>query len=687
MPVNRAYGPLLSVIFCVLSAGAQTPVSFLQPESIGSCTFAVGADFNGDGNMDVACPGYDSITIWLGNGNGQFHQVSQTLPYPEAMLAAGVFTASGHQDLVVAVDRGATYLLPGNGDGTFGSQIPIPGAPNLEALTAADVNQDGKLDLVVSTGAKAELLLGNGDGTFQKPQVLPITASESNIVVADFNGDGIPDIAIMANISNAGTLQVLLGQGNGAFGSPIDTPLGTDWSNFVVADFNADGILDVAWNYDSNYVLLGNGDGTFSPGPVTPCPLVSGSGILLAADLNGDGLPDLVLAGMGIALNQDGGKFGEVEWYQNSGRWSAIAADFRNLGRLDLMVGGDFYPNDGTGHFNDPRSYTGCFGCEYLELGDFNNDGNLDVAGISDVIQVYPGEGNGDFKPIVASRFKVTERAGVYSVATGDFNNDGNLDIALSYGRYSTDGETDILFGNGDGTFSNQTPALTGHSAYAIAVADFNRGGNLDMALGLDDEVRVIVGNGAGSFQTSAILHGISETKSVVTADFNLDGIPDLATASDVFLGNGDGTFRHAYTLPQPGTTVQTGDVNGDGIPDLVTSDGITVVAWPGIGDGTFGVPVTVAVIAPNDTLPTPFVVADWNGDGISDVAVIPSLGTTATFYLGRQDGSFAEDLVPNLWLFSEISPVAGVFTSSGLNDLMYVDNLGPMQVLVNTSK
>jgi hypothetical protein len=681
-------------------------VTFLQPESFGSCTSLAAADFNGDGNLDVACAG-KTLTVWLGDGRGHFRQAPQALATANALIVAGNFNDDGHADLVVAGTivggRNQLVLLPGRGDGTFGQKIPILDLPssNFTGLAAADLNQDGRLDLAVAVlpggagSGRVEAVLGNGDGTFQTPVATGAGAANfTNIAVADFDGDGTPDVISIGFIQFGYTIQVTLGNGDGTFGPPIDTPTpnGPATPAFAVADFTGDGLADVAMSSDipgtGIYVLQGNGDGTFSPGPVTPGQT---NAILLAADLNGDGRPDLVMSGMGIALNQGGGTFAPVVWYQNQLGQGGVAGDFRHLGRPDVVVAGDYYANNGEGVFQAPRSFsTGCGDCWSLTAGDFHNDGNLDAAAVSGSdLRLYAGNGIGGFTGFLESTFTLPNKESLVVAAAADFNGDGNLDLVLGAGDHTyteNQGEAVVLLGNGDGTFGAPAVVYTGYPVDELVTADFNRDGHPDIAIATLYGVIVMCGNGAGGFTTTAAIKNIPNSTSLVTADFNGDGIPDLGTASDVYLGNGDGTFRHSYTLPQAGVLVQTGDFNGDGIPDLVTSDYWTgVVMWPGLGDGTFGPPVTVAdVFAPNLPL---MAVADLNGDGISDIAVTIDLAATATVYLGGRDGSFTPQSINNLPQLNQFPLSVGDFNNDGRIDLLFVGANGQLMTLINTTK
>jgi len=159
-------------------------------------------DFNGDGFPDVLMLGDDSLTIYLGNGDGTFTEGS-IIPlgiYLSAVVT-GDFNGDGKLDLAVTDSGNNTvFILLGNGDGTFGltSIIPVGNYPS--AIIAADFNNDGKLDLAIANNGDGTitLLLGNGDGTFTQASSSPyaVGLGPYQLAAADFNGDGKLDLAV-----------------------------------------------------------------------------------------------------------------------------------------------------------------------------------------------------------------------------------------------------------------------------------------------------------------------------------------------------------------------------------------------------------------------------------------------------------------------------------------------------------
>jgi hypothetical protein len=277
---------------------------------------AVG-DFNHDGASDLAVTSSvdNSVYIILGQAGGAFAPAT-SIPvgnFPEA-VRTGDFNHDGILDLAVAnaKDNTLSILL---GDG-FGGFTPAPGGPVPTGvfpfyLAVADFNQDTFADIAVSNQNDNTLtiLLGNGDGTFTQATGSPITSNynPAQIVAADFNGDGVPDLAV-ANFtavfpSTTGNVVVLLGKGDGTFTPAPLINVGLNPLALLAADFNQDGNTDLAVdNYgditqpqtQTLTVLLGDGKGNFAP-LGSPIQLGDSPEDMAAADFNEDGALDLAI--------------------------------------------------------------------------------------------------------------------------------------------------------------------------------------------------------------------------------------------------------------------------------------------------------------------------------------------------------------------------------------------------------
>lgn len=323
--------------------------------------------------------------------------------------------------------------------------------------------------------------------------------------------------------------------------------------------------------------------------------------------------------------------------------------------------------------------------------GDFDDDGNLDLATVNDsstldpgTISILFGKGDGTFE----AKSDIATDIDPMALVVGDFNNDGVDDLAVA--NYTSD-TVDIFLSKGDGTFQNKISFSTGGSTgpQSLAVGDFNGDENMDLAVGLGstDRVNVYIGNGSGGFSQKTSLT-VTGPISIAVGDFDADGKSDLAMVQQgsdtirVVRGKGDGTFLNVASYATGGTPigVAVGDFNNDDVPDLAVTSYTdeTVSVLLGIGDGSFHGQVTF----PTGLDPHGVAVGDLDLDGNSDLAIANWGDDTVTVLLGNGQGSF-QATSPDLDVQSSPrSVVVDDFNGDGRQDLA-VSNAGSDSVSI----
>jgi hypothetical protein len=382
-------------VCCQANTGVCTVLPFCPPGTSNSsvvssaCTPAVCVPACGT-------PAYSSPVNYLG------------IAQPHA-VAVGDFNGDGRADLAIA---GGGILL-GSAGGTFAAPAnsnagSVPGL----GVAVADVNRDGKLDVISADfqAGKVHLWLGNGDGSFQNVADFTAGTGPSAVAVADFNGDGKLDLAVANYVS--GNVSILLGNGNGTFQTAVNYPAAGGAASIAIADFDGDGKLDIVTaNFATNNisVLTGNGDGTFQA--ATNILVGSNPFSVVVGDFNGDGKPDLAVANF---FNGAGGN--TVSILLGTGAAGAAA-------------------------FQTPVPYPAGISPEAIAVGDVNGDGKPDLAVAnfgSANVSILLGLGNGTFQ--MATNYPAG--AGPEGLAFGFFASDAMPDLAVAN---TNGGSTSIL--------------------------------------------------------------------------------------------------------------------------------------------------------------------------------------------------------------------------------------------------
>ena len=437
------------------------------------------------------------------------------------------------------------------------------GSPCVDAGTTADslpaVDLDGKKRVVGSPDLGA---YEYGTRTVVGPNTDYATgAGPVSVALADVNGDGKPDL-VTANFS-ANTVSVLLGTGNGAFGTKTDFTVGPGPHGVAVADLNHDGRPDIVTaNYSNNTVsvLPGNGDGTF--GAKKDYQVGYGPFALALADVNGDGLLDVVTVNllgysMTVLLNTGGGTLGPYTNYDAGTSPRSLAlADVNGDGKPDIILANSgsttvsVFFNNGSGLFGARADYSVGTAPSCVTVADVNGDGKPDIIAASYVaagstVSVLLNSGTGTF----GARTTYAVGANPQSVVVADTNGDGLPDIvAANYGVYNGStyvggNSVSVLLGTGSGNFGAVSVYPAGSGTLAATVGDVSGEGRLDI---------VTANNGSN---TAGVLLNQSVGGNTVAGVLTLDGIASRAIAQNLTfafrpVGGGTTITKTQYVLP-----------------------------------------------------------------------------------------------------------------------------------------
>lgn len=545
----------------------------------------------------------------------------------------------GRPDFVISASAGVNELSvilnatpPGSSSLILGSEVDLPVGQLPNVVRAADLNGDGRLDLVVANNegdSVSVLLNGTASGastpSFPPQQTFAVGKTVRSLQAVDLNGDGKPDLAV-GNEGNH-SLSVLLNT----------TAPGAGSASFATTTFEAE------------------------PGPLG----------LAAADLNGDGRQDLIYTrfkGLAVvSLNTTASptaaapSFAVKHEADVGARPTAVAtADFNGDGRPDVAVANhdsdtasvlldDTAPGSETPTFHLQQAFAAGNAPSSIAAADFNLDGRPDLVVADeleeDVSVLLDTTVPGAETPSFATRQTFAVGEAPSAVAVADLNGDGKPDLIVA----NHDEETvsilldTTLPGSTTVTFAPQKAFVSDHAPSALAIADFNLDGKLDFVAESHDggSGSVFVNDTEpGSFTPNFKLEQVFGwgilPSAVMTGDFNGDGKPDLAIAGEgsddvsvILDTTAPGASSPTFSLPQElaagdaPTSIAAADVNGDGVPDLLVTnkgDG-TVSAFlnetePGAAAPEFGEQQTFAAGGGPQALTT----ADLNGDGGPDL-------------------------------------------------------------------
>ncbi|WP_353072051.1 FG-GAP-like repeat-containing protein [Tunturiibacter gelidoferens] len=523
----------------------------------------------------------------------------------KAVLAepAGLgLSASAASSLTVTASQGTgqlattTYLEAGGVPNIFSLTATVPGNGNTLPTGMVSFVDASNGNAVLGTAA---LTSETGAG-FGGSSLLPVASQNTGntVLTADFNGDGIPDLVILGS-----GISVLLGNGDGTFTAALN-PSSDLPGAIAVGDFNGDGIPDLAvapaFDEGNSEVLLGNGDGTFTNGSGS---LGNGNGTttsdsIAVGDFNGDGKLDLVEA--------------------------CTSVNEQPCNLLLILFG------NGDGTFTSSFAPLAFFGSQSMAVGDFNGDGQPDLAvtnsGANGVNVFLNRDGGLSAMPAIPAT-----GGSPTSIAAADFNGDGKLDLAVAN---SGSNNVTILLGNGDGTFTAAASPATGTAPNSIAVADFNGDGVPDLAVANagSSNVTILLGNGDGTFTAATSPAADTGSTSVVSADFNGDGKEDLVVA------NSPDNSATALLAETALTIATVNNISPVGV-------GTHLVKAIYSGDVNYGgstsADVSLTVVSPGFTLSGTSVSVVAGATGTSTLTITPTNGFSGTVTLDCDGGSY----------------------------------------------
>jgi hypothetical protein len=731
------------------ASGSVNSASGGSPSPIGV------ADFNGDGNLDIAVPAgsgaSESVSVITGNGDGTFNS-----PFPSpgststsvTWMQVADFNQDGTPDVVLADSSGTATVFLNNGSGSLSQSFPVVSGLNVPyylEVGVGDLNGDGYPDIVAGGyySSSQGLYLTEPTETASASASVQVNGVGRHLVQASFPAEGNYKSSVSSSIPLWGLLpatSTTLSLTSG--GSPVTsvapgtvvlltaqvsvsaTPVTAGQVNFCdnsaphctdihilgSSALNSSGTATFEFvpgagkrSYQAQFVEDGFGLASASNiaslkvGP-PPSPVYSDTAAIsfngpqgdysLTATVIGYGGPAsptgnvsfvdtsfgntvLATAALGAGAAGNGWLISQTP-AMGGNALSEVAEDFNGDGIPDLAIlwsnnaiSGPFSitilfgKGDGTFTTGPTVQPSGIQSYPTMIGGDFNGDGKADLAVLSynepviSYVTVLPGNGDGTFGTPITSQVYAQPQTGgdviIGTLAAADFNGDGKLDLAV-VGDYVSSGGVTILLGNGDGSFTAAGPNVDLTAGFAlIATGDFNGDGIPDFVTpnyfqdGGSPTIFLGKGDGTFTYKSASFTLAYFPT-SVLVADFNGDGILDLAFADlngvEIALGNGDGTFTEtaASPIPVPNElySLKVGDFNHDGKVDIAGIDQYNdqIVLLIGAGDGTFTVTATTPAVSQIFLGPFDIAAADFNGDGVPDLAMLTQDVNTVSILL-----------------------------------------------------
>jgi FG-GAP-like repeat len=475
-------------------------------------------DGDGDGDLDAILTGESYAGLMLGDGDGGLTAVTWVIVGNDVRAGrVGDLDEDGLADAVYAAfDDARLSVLQLDGPLTFAAMDRYGTSEGPRDLQIADLNGDGDLDLVTANGPDSghgslNVLIGFGDGFFFGARGAADWVGD--VALGHLDGDGRLDLASMQSTNSASqSLSTWLGRGQGSFGKRLDHAGTVSQSGPVFADVDADGDDDaLGWNYAGKEVRawLSNGDGTLTSGIQTPTPHYAQAAA--AGDINGDGLPDVVVsqdtpqqisivlpmlgngaggftAGVPRELVGDGQPILLTD-VTGDGELDAVLAAYAGAGQLTVL------PGTGFGSFGATVVSPSFVGANHMASGDLDEDGDRDVATTSfsnAAIVTLRNDGGGAF---TATALISTQLGTPLGVDMADFDRDGHVDVIASVEAALFANFDGLAFfaGQGNGTLAAPAHQPTPDRPRGTATGDIDGDGAPDLVLGIQNASQVPV--------------------------------------------------------------------------------------------------------------------------------------------------------------------------------------------------
>ena len=642
-------------------------------------------DVDSDGMLDLIESGHSGVAFARGRA-GLVFDPPVSLSSLSSVVSADAADANGDGKLdIIAWFQSSSYspssfvVWPGAGDGTFGAGISAYQAgSSVRSIALGDLNGDGRSDLLINVGfsiaSRFYVSFGQPNGTFLGSVESRVGHPSSAVRLADLDRDGKLDLVSIGGMSEDMLLIPMLGDGAGGFsGLDLryyngDEPVWTQYrtgpnaTSLEVADLDGDKIPDVVVPIGDGHVVsvrLGEGDGSlggreYGTGPAYK--VTAASREVLIGDLNRDGAPEI------LALHPETQSFTPL-WNTGCGEppieWAQSIVEPKNA-RIEWRASSPLEYAATVFRADESLAWTSLGAASVGPDGRAVFDDSSVQEGHSYTYRLRAQIGTcdspaGEVNIVIprARRFDFSSPDYPYSLAAADLDHDGRDDIVTAdlSGRSLTLHHAQL-----DGSFASIQRVSLGSQPYAMQSADLNRDGVPDFVTGNPESITrdssslsIVLGQSDGSLGPATRLITEGYPLDLEIADFNRDSIPDLVAPSGVdrvslFLGLGDGSFdrRRLVFTPETPWAFGSGDFDEDGIRDLaigsIAYDASFVSINRGHGDGTFDTPTSLP--SPHDFYDV--LVADLDDDDHLDIGIPDySQGNELWIYLGLGNGSF----------------------------------------------